>query len=372
MSSAFLFSKNAECFGILAPPIAITLLVLLVDQLFPGVVTRSLPTWGWLVVVVGIDVAHVWSTIFRTYLSPGAYVRFPRLLFLAPLCAWLLGVALYSSLGGPLFWSCFAYLAVFHFVRQQYGLHALYARRCVADPLWIKELNIAAVYLSALYPLLYWHGNLPREFHWFVDGDFTFTVPRIAVTFVGWLFVVVLVLHLAVELTLWKRGYGGRLAKNLVIWGTAVSWYVGIVFFNADVPFTLTNIVTHGIPYFTLIWLYERNERVVAHDGASALALRVSAHRSPSFVDRVFTSTSKAQAILGVCAFVAVTLSLACIEEWAWDVLIWRDHYSLFGFSWGIPPVTDPKILALLVPLLSLPQATHYIVDGFIWRTKKG
>ena len=27
--------------------------------------------------------------------------------------------------------------------------------------------------------------------------------------------------------------------------------------------------------------------------------------------------------------------------------------------------------LALLVPLLALPQATHYLLDGFIWRSKE-
>ncbi|MCC6273443.1 MAG: hypothetical protein IT572_08250 [Deltaproteobacteria bacterium] len=28
--------------------------------------------------------------------------------------------------------------------------------------------------------------------------------------------------------------------------------------------------------------------------------------------------------------------------------------------------------LAILVPLLALPQATHYVLDGFIWRMRGG
>jgi hypothetical protein len=29
-----------------------------------------------------------------------------------------------------------------------------------------------------------------------------------------------------------------------------------------------------------------------------------------------------------------------------------------------------PEALALIVPLLALPQATHYVLDGWIWRAR--
>ena len=29
------------------------------------------------------------------------------------------------------------------------------------------------------------------------------------------------------------------------------------------------------------------------------------------------------------------------------------------------------KALAFIVPLLALPQVTHYILDGFIWKIRK-
>ncbi len=31
----------------------------------------------------------------------------------------------------------------------------------------------------------------------------------------------------------------------------------------------------------------------------------------------------------------------------------------------------DPDIMKIIVPLLALPQVTHYIIDGFIWRIRK-
>jgi hypothetical protein len=43
---------------------------------------------------------------------------------------------------------------------------------------------------------------------------------------------------------------------------------------------------------------------------------------------------------------------------------VWRDHPSLFRF----PSLDLGAWYALIVPLLALPQATHYVLDGFLWR----
>jgi hypothetical protein len=32
--------------------------------------------------------------------------------------------------------------------------------------------------------------------------------------------------------------------------------------------------------------------------------------------------------------------------------------------------VAEPALLMWLVPLLALPQSTHYVLDGFIWRRR--
>ena len=37
----------------------------------------------------------------------------------------------------------------------------------------------------------------------------------------------------------------------------------------------------------------------------------------------------------------------------------------LFGVAWD-----TGSLKILLVPLLALPQLTHYVLDGFIWRRK--
>jgi hypothetical protein len=64
--------------------------------------------------------------------------------------------------------------------------------------------------------------------------------------------------------------------------------------------------------------------------------------------------------------FVGVTVLLAYVEEGAWDLLVWREHTSLFG-GWRLPTLPD-EVLAVIVPALILPQATHYVLDAWIWK----
>ena len=55
----------------------------------------------------------------------------------------------------------------------------------------------------------------------------------------------------------------------------------------------------------------------------------------------------------------------AFVEELIWDRAIWHDRAWLFGESWDVG-----ALKLLILPLLALPQLTHYILDGFIWRRR--
>ena len=56
---------------------------------------------------------------------------------------------------------------------------------------------------------------------------------------------------------------------------------------------------------------------------------------------------------------------LAFAEELLWDRGVWHERSWLFGTAWDIG-----QWKVALVPLLALPQLTHYILDGFIWRRR--
>ena len=305
-----------------------------------GVLDGDTPDWAWVPAVLLIDVAHVWSTSFRVYLDTDELKRRPWLYSLVPLLGLAIGVALYSE-GELVFWRVLAYLAVFHFVRQQYGWVALYRVRAGERDALGKWIDTLAIYAATLYPLIYWHTHLPRKFWWFLANDFTgipSMIARIAAP-IYWL---------ALGLYTMKSSYGwlvkrkGNPGKDIVVVTTGLCWYIGIVGYNSDYAFTVTNVVIHGVPYFALIYWYSR-VRMKQTGGRGVY--RLFAH-GPAF-------------------FLVMLWAIAYIEEMFWDRGVWQDRSWLFGAPWEIGAWK-----LLLVPLLALPQLVHYVLDGFIWRRK--
>jgi len=298
------------------------------------------PLWAWLLFVVCVDVAHVWSTLFRTYLDPEELRARPGLYLGAPVAAYVAGV-LAHQVSPAAFWTLFAYVALTHFVRQQYGWVALYDRKTRVSPLE-RRLDAAAIYAATLGPVVWWHANLPRSFWWFVPGDFLPGLP-------SWAGTAALGLHAGV-LALWGgyqaarvvRGEGVQAGKVLLVVATWVAWFGGIVIAEDDFTFTVMNVVLHGVPYFALLFRYARGRLAEGGYGPAAALLRA-----------------------GLPGFLLFLVALALAEELLWDHVVWRERAALFGASDVVVP---PDVLALVVPLLALPQATHYVLDAFVWK----
>jgi hypothetical protein len=75
--------------------------------------------------------------------------------------------------------------------------------------------------------------------------------------------------------------------------------------------------------------------------------------------------------VKGLAIFAGILLFLAYLEESAWDVFVWKDHAQIFPFLIRQAPLQHPVVLSFLVAVLVLPQVTHYIIDGVIWRFSK-
>jgi hypothetical protein len=163
-------------------------------------------------------------------------------------------------------------------------------------------------------------------------------------------------LYILKELVLFKKNGTLNIPKNLIVLGTALSWWVAIVGINSDFSFTMINVISHGVPYMALIWIYHHhlNGEAEGNGSKSALdyrfSLRVVLAWAPAF-------------LLLLCFF-------AYIEEGFWAGFVWREHLEVFRPFAALPTITDANWLALLVPLLALPQSAHYVLDGFIWRVK--
>ncbi len=339
--SPWLFSRKADLLAFGAPALASLLLVAL--GLLTGMASGDTPPGLWLCAVVGVDVAHVWSTAYRVYADPAELRRRPLLYLGVPALAYAAGVALHLQ-GPGTFWRVLAYVAVFHFVRQQYGWVMLYRRRAGERDRAGRLVDGAAVYAATLYPLLWWHASLPRRFHWFVDGDFIAGLPPVVARVAGVLSAAVAAAYLTRAIRGARRGFVPW-GKHLVIASTALCWWLGVVAFDSDYVFTVTNVLIHGVPYLVLIHRWGRRRFAGERGGAAA----------------VFRA--------GVPAFYGLLVAVALLEEGAWDVAVWHDHPGFFG-TFALEP--GPTALALLVPLLALPQAVHYALDAFVWKVNTG
>lgn len=319
------------------------------------------PLWFWIAIVLCIDVGHVWSSIYRTYLDPVTRAAQPAMLRWTPIVAFG-GCFLLALHAEATLWRVLAYVAVYHFVKQQHGIAALYAARyhqvlgTRAQELgnWrerLKRLDRAAVYAGTICPLLWWHLHLPRNISWFVEGDF--------ISLTRWRQAMPAPLALALELTLVLIWLGVPIAwllahlrvcaqarlplptgKLLWVGGTAINWYLGLVLFDSDLVFTLTNVVAHGIPYFGLIALHR---------------FRVQEPRPP---------------MRAIALLLVPILALAFSEEWLWDFLLYADRPEFFGMvlPYAEALVSSPIWRAFWMAALSLPQTVHYILDGTIWK----
>ncbi len=338
--SPWLFSRRLDL-GVFAGSAALSLALLALAPALGVPADGESPLWSWAVAVLLVDVAHVWSTSYVVYLDP-AELRRRRLLYLGtPAAAYAAGLVLYAAGGPALFWRVVAYLAAFHFVRQQYGWVMMARARAGEHDRLGRWLDGATIYATTLVPLVVWHTELPRAFWWMAEGDFAAGLPRPLAT-------VALALYLALGVAYTVRAVSaartGFIAwgKHVVVVTSAVCWYVGIVLTNSDYAFTVTNVFLHGVPYAALILLYAR--RAAAEpDSAHGLAARI--------VRR------------GALPFLATLWAVAYAEELLWDRAVWHDHPTLFGAG---PWLSGLE--ALLVPLLAVPQLTHYALDGVLWR----
>lgn len=303
-----------------------------------GLLDAETPDWAWISLVLMIDVAHVWSTAFRVYFDKAEFRRRFWLYLLVPIFGYALGVVLYSE-GDLVFWRVLAAIAVFHFVRQQWGWVALY-RRKLGDRLKRSHmLDCTAIYLATFYPLVYWLSSLPRNFEWFVQDDFI-SIPAEVEGLLFPLYLAAMIAYAGHAIYRYCRRDFSAVGKDIVVATTAICWYVGIVVFNSDYAFTVTNVIIHGVPYFALIYFYARSRRETS--------------------GRVFRAATS-----NWLRFLLTVWALAYFEELFWHRGVWNERQAIFGEGWDVQAART-----FIVPLLAVPQLTHYVLDGFIWRRR--
>lgn len=345
--SHWLISKKTDLLFIFLPIWAVLIYCF---SLPDEVINYKLSISLWVVFILGIDVSHVWSTIFRTYLDKEERQQHKKVLTFAPIISFAFVLAV-CAVNEFLFWSVLAYYALYHFVKQQYGFFALYKRKAKFEDgnCWVKSKTMLLV--GVLYPVLYWHLSGDRVFYWFDGGDFI----RLHHTYL--LGILKLCSFLYVGLHLFWLGElvirNIKIPIGLVLWviTSSLVWYLGIVWFNSDVVFSLTNVVAHGVPYMVLVFYYIEKKKSIKQNKPLEVSRRL---------------------VLQLGMMLLLVLLFALTEEYFWDWLVYREKSAFFNSWIGYPfdVYFTGTIRVVFISLLSIPQLTHYILDGYIWKGK--
>ena len=339
MQQPWIHKAKIDSIFILAPSFIVVAVVFLFQREL-AVIENHYSFYTWLFLIVFVDVAHVYATLFKTYFVPSEFRSRKKLLIALPVICFFIGFILFLF-GSSVFWTALAYIAVFHFIRQQYGFMRLYARK---EPKTRSNVIIDnfVIYTATGYPMLFWFLSGPRKFNWFIEKEFFSYENAEFLQICNWIYFAIMVFYVLRTLykTITEKYF--NIPKNAVIAGTALSWYFGIVYFNNDLIFTLLNVISHGIPYMALIYLKEIDQKSKSELGV----------------------LSCLKEFRGLLIYVGILLLIAFSEEYLWEILVWNEQFSLSGLqltNWAF----------ILVPLLTVPQFTHYLLDGFIWKTKK-
>lgn len=339
-------NAKVESIGILGVPFLCVAILCFIPSSF--LQSDTMPEFMWLFLVVFIDVGHVYSTIYRTYVDKPLINKHKNLFLGLPILLLVLSILLHT-ISSMLFWRCLAYFAVYHFIRQQYGFLKIYSRKNNYSKTK-QRIDAFTIYSVTILPILYWHFSNDRNFNWFLKGDFILsTSTSYLPNLINVLFFIVLTVYLISEIQSSILVKTVNIQKNGVIMGTALSWYIGIIYFNSDFVFTFLNVVCHGIPYMALVWIHGKKT--------------YSKNSSPSFLKLVYGRFS-------LLIFLLPLVIFAYLEEGFWDAFVWNEHNSVFTMFKGISHTMSKNILNIVVPLLALPQLFHYVIDGFIWKIR--
>lgn len=340
----WLFSKRIDLIGMYIP---FALVWIAISCAPTGYLDLDFPLWAWVLFVLGLDVSHVWSTVFRTYLDKDEFQNHKMVLLLAPIILFLTAFA-FAFISIDAFWRMLAYLAVFHFIKQQYGFLALYRLRSGVKLLkFDRILDKLIIYLATGLPILIWHFSPDPSFNWFVYDDFIF-LNKSQELYVG--MKVVCSTLFAIVFTYWLiRNLRIKNSLGAVLWVTftILNWFGGIVFLESDIVFTITNIVGHGIPYLLLITFYKSEKERLQN-------------RKNAFLKWIL-----------IISFAAILLAI--IEEFFWDTLLNHEKSNFFEhFTPYFEYFSGSKsVEALLLAILVLPQLWHYFIDGIIWKANE-
>eukprot|EP01062_Namystynia_karyoxenos_P083302 TRINITY_DN9567_c0_g1_i1.p1 TRINITY_DN9567_c0_g1~~TRINITY_DN9567_c0_g1_i1.p1 ORF type:complete len:370 (+),score=115.56 TRINITY_DN9567_c0_g1_i1:74-1183(+) len=303
----------------------------------------ELPLWGYCIVVVFCDVGHVWTTLYRCYMDTAENRRRWVLYNVSPALIFAVTFAVHFWVSEAVCWTVIGYLAIFHFVRQQWGFLCLYRAR--AHDTSDARVDRVVHWIGAAGPILLWHADPYRRFDWFMrDDDFPVRLPEGTKPYTLALWAAALFLYGGWQCALLARGKCnvGKAVTMAYCWFT---WAAGVLCPHKLLAVFFLNMF-HAAPSYMVTYYVCRN--------------KWRTEEPPGLAERFIKwSVAPGNWVWYLLFFVLI----ASVEEALWEALIWRDYFpDLFTFE------LNKFGRSFFTALLVLPQTAHYFLDAFIWR----
>jgi hypothetical protein len=280
---------------------------------------------------IAINGAHFAASTVRLYTKPGARQEFPFVSWILPvMCFALVGLGLYSPRIGGHVKALYFTWSPFHYAAQTYGLAVMYSMRSGAR---LEPRDKWHMWWVCMLPFMYaFFTAHTGGLFWFVSRSLLLSIPLAAalLSLTVWVLSVA-VLVLPVWL-FWRLHHvrGKHVpAISLLLLVTNGMWWLGSDYLDA----WFWTAAMHSLQYLIIVTIRHVDERVT-HAPANA---------------RLRAAVMHGTAFYGFSLFVGYLLFLVAPAA-----------YALFGFD-GL------QSYAMMTMVINV---HHFIVDGFIWRTK--
>lgn len=352
-----LYSRGFDFIFFFLPFIATYIFVTFGNTYFPNILyPENSPLWFFIFIII-FDVWHVWWTLYRWYLQKNILKKHWKLLIGIPIFSIISLIILcniqipwHDPLYVPL--SFLAYMAVFHFIKQQVGFVQLYGRQAEnLDSLTYisKKIDTIITWIVTGFPFAYWMMHYENiSLNWFIPWEYIFISKLVPYTEFLWiLYGLCIIIYCIFQLILLLRWARLNPLKYLYIIGTAYIWFNGMVAYDSIIIFGFGNILLHGLNYYGIV-IWSTRSNIEAYG---------------KWLEKI----KKMGVILFSLGIVLSMASLWYIEEFFWNQFVWREKNMIFSDFFYNIWYSEP-ILILIVSILGSVQLTHYILDRYIWR----
>lgn len=198
-----------------------------------------------------IDGSHNYATLYSSYFDASVRSKLSRMDLWAPLGLFIISFCFLSLANKMIFAHLVAYLAFFHFIRQEYGWMKLSNALEPHLPPWQRYVDLCVMYVVTVLPLVWYCKESLKAFN-SVKGDLFMIPDNVAETLFFLYWPAALVFFATNAYWAYRTGTL-NLTKWLVFFNVLIVWYVARVWLKNFFLGMTIYLLSHGFAYFILV-----------------------------------------------------------------------------------------------------------------------